>query len=298
VGSLALAICRQRDWRLSQIRFYTGVPDREVNPRWHSFWQRKLAVMGTRGIWSFTRPLRYRNEVAIVDGLERSVLVGREKGVDVRLALDVIRLASRREFEVAVLFSQGPGSVRGRGRGAGHLHRASALAQGRQRSPCEPHVPQQAGHQRHRLDPTRSRDLRRLHRPSRLSVADWYQPPAVRCRARLDRPADHPLSSPLEGLPGAIHTRGIGQGPGHGRGWMAPSLRGDSTLRALCPESGHGVREIRSRDCSSRVELPCNTPESLSLRLGISLARMSRRIAVTWRLLSAAWSPTLEAPWS
>jgi hypothetical protein len=33
-------------------------------------------------------------------------LVGQEKGVDVRLALDIVRLAHRRVYDVAVVFSQ------------------------------------------------------------------------------------------------------------------------------------------------------------------------------------------------
>ena len=55
----------------------------------------------------FWRLLRYRNEsVRLPDGTELSVLVGREKGVDVRLALDIVRLAHRQEYDVALVFSQ------------------------------------------------------------------------------------------------------------------------------------------------------------------------------------------------
>jgi hypothetical protein len=63
--------------------------------------------MGRQGVHVFWRLLRYRNElVRLPDEREVTVLVGREKGVDVRLALDVVRLAHRQEFDVALIFSQ------------------------------------------------------------------------------------------------------------------------------------------------------------------------------------------------
>lgn len=63
--------------------------------------------MGTRGITTYSRPLAYRNQtVHLPDGSSTTVLIGQEKGIDVRLALDVVRLARQAEFDVAVLFSQ------------------------------------------------------------------------------------------------------------------------------------------------------------------------------------------------
>src|SRR5882724_1554543 len=67
----------------------------------------KLAAMGRQGVYVVSRPLRYRNQtVRLPDGTEHTVLVGEEKGIDVRIALDVIRLARRREYDVAVVLSQ------------------------------------------------------------------------------------------------------------------------------------------------------------------------------------------------
>ena len=104
---LAERVCFLNNWQLDGIYFYSGIPDVSVKPAWHHFWMRKLAVMGSRGIHSFTRPLRYRNEtVTLPDGKEAPVLVGREKGIDVRLALDVVRMAGENQFDVAVIFSQ------------------------------------------------------------------------------------------------------------------------------------------------------------------------------------------------
>ena len=51
-----------------------------------------MAVMGTRGIRTFSRPLRYRNQtVTLPDGTPTVTLVGQEKGADVRIALDIVR---------------------------------------------------------------------------------------------------------------------------------------------------------------------------------------------------------------
>ncbi len=55
----------------------------------------------------FSRPLRYRNvKVRLPDGTFHTFLSGEEKGVDVRLALDVIRLAHAGAYDVALIFIQ------------------------------------------------------------------------------------------------------------------------------------------------------------------------------------------------
>ena len=107
VSALAAATCQSRGWTLSQVRFYTGIPSVQDDPFWNHFWTAKLAVMGTRNVVTFSRHLKYRNQsVRLPDGSTTTVLVGQEKGVDVRLALDVVRLAREAAYDVAVLFSQ------------------------------------------------------------------------------------------------------------------------------------------------------------------------------------------------
>ena len=55
----------------------------------------------------FSRPLRYRNDsVKLPNGSTHTFLRGSEKGIDVRIALDVIRLAVRDEYDIAIVFSQ------------------------------------------------------------------------------------------------------------------------------------------------------------------------------------------------
>jgi uncharacterized LabA/DUF88 family protein len=105
--ALALAICASQGWTLATTHFFTGIPDAADNPRWNHFWAAKLAVMGTRGVRTFSRPLRYRNQVVTLkDGTTTTTLVGQEKGIDVRIALDVVRLARQNAYDVALLFSQ------------------------------------------------------------------------------------------------------------------------------------------------------------------------------------------------
>ncbi|MGO9527459.1 MAG: NYN domain-containing protein [Verrucomicrobiia bacterium] len=107
VAALATAVCRQQDWNLAQVRFYTGFPDSADNAHWNHFWTAKLAQMGRQQVHVFSRPLRYRNQtVRLPNGQTHTFLVGQEKGVDVRLALDVVGLAHRRSYDVGIIFSQ------------------------------------------------------------------------------------------------------------------------------------------------------------------------------------------------
>jgi hypothetical protein len=63
--------------------------------------------MGQQGVYCFTRQLRYHTEeVALPDGSRGDVQIAREKGIDVRIALDVIGLAHKRAYDVAVIVSQ------------------------------------------------------------------------------------------------------------------------------------------------------------------------------------------------
>jgi len=102
---LAEAVCKQKGWQLAATRFYTGVPDVADKPFWNHFWTAKGAQMGREGVYVFTRPLRYRNKtVNLADGSQYTFLDGDEKGIDVRIALDVIRLAHQRAYDVGLVF--------------------------------------------------------------------------------------------------------------------------------------------------------------------------------------------------
>lgn len=103
--ALAHEVCAQNGWDCTGIRFYTGIPDQADNAFWNHFWTAKGAQMGRQGIHVYTRSLRYRNKsIRLPDGTTHTFLDGDEKGIDVRIAVDVIRLAQKREFDVALLF--------------------------------------------------------------------------------------------------------------------------------------------------------------------------------------------------
>jgi len=104
---LAQAVCASRGWDLRAVRFYTGIPDPNDDPHWHGFWTGKMAVMGRQGVVLFSRSLRYRNrKVALPDGTIHTYLAGEEKGIDVRIAIDAIRLGHHKDYDVALIFSQ------------------------------------------------------------------------------------------------------------------------------------------------------------------------------------------------
>lgn len=107
-AALAASVVRRRpDWNLGEIRFYTGIHDAATNPFWNHYWSRKLAVMGTRGITTFSRTLRYHDQpVSLPDGTSTMVRVGQEKGIDIRIALDMVRMARAETVDVVLLFSQ------------------------------------------------------------------------------------------------------------------------------------------------------------------------------------------------
>jgi uncharacterized LabA/DUF88 family protein len=103
--ALAHAVCDSQGWKCTGVRFYSGVPDATDNAFWNHFWTAKGAQMGRQGIHVYTRPLRYRiKQVKLPDGSFHAFLDGDEKGIDVRIALDVIRLAHQQSYDVAVLF--------------------------------------------------------------------------------------------------------------------------------------------------------------------------------------------------
>lgn len=107
VLALSGLVCERQGWELDEVNFYTGVPDQSDDPNWNAFWIAKLANMGRQGVRVFSRSLRYRNKVVnLPGGGQYTYLDGDEKGIDVRIALDMIRKAHQGLYDVAVIFSQ------------------------------------------------------------------------------------------------------------------------------------------------------------------------------------------------
>ena len=79
---------------LAEIRFYTGVPDPAVGSSqlfWHGFWSNKIRYLRSQGIYV------YRGRVNVG---------GQDKGVDVSLALDLVRATYDQSYEAAIIVSQ------------------------------------------------------------------------------------------------------------------------------------------------------------------------------------------------
>lgn len=79
---------------LSEIRFYTGVPNPNAGAAqkfWHGFWTNKLRQLRSRGVHV------YRGQINIG---------GQEKGVDISLAIDLVQATHEQRYEVAIIVSQ------------------------------------------------------------------------------------------------------------------------------------------------------------------------------------------------
>ncbi|MGH2499160.1 MAG: NYN domain-containing protein [Candidatus Limnocylindria bacterium] len=94
--ALARLLTQEPHRDLRQVRFYMGVPDPRRQRRGHAMAQRRLASWQSDHpglVHIFTRTLRYPPPE------------GREKGVDVQLAVDLVTLAIDDEYDLAVLAS-------------------------------------------------------------------------------------------------------------------------------------------------------------------------------------------------
>ncbi len=134
-AALTQALCTLNGWQYQQTRFYTGVPKLPDSPYWHKFWAAKKRFMSrNRTVYVFTRDLHYRaklidfhldrERLVMFDGtpMEKGtqlflysgktvdgkfwVRTPEEKGIDVRIALDMVRMTHRQEFDVGIIFSQ------------------------------------------------------------------------------------------------------------------------------------------------------------------------------------------------
>lgn len=80
---------------LAGVRYYTGIHDPTRRPKDHAAMARRLEAYRRAGVQVFPITLRYD-----ADGR------GREKGVDVRIALDLTRLGTKGLYDVAIIVSE------------------------------------------------------------------------------------------------------------------------------------------------------------------------------------------------
>ena len=94
--ALGRMLTQDSDRRLEQIRVYTGVPTAARDRKGNAIQQRRIAAWVADApilVEVFPRPLRYPPDA------------GREKGVDVELAIDMVELALDDSYDIAILAS-------------------------------------------------------------------------------------------------------------------------------------------------------------------------------------------------
>jgi len=96
--------------------FYTGVPKGRYNPELRTFWNNKIRSISTKAgqdktievSGTFTRDMKYKYKTVFDKKINQPVNrpIGREKGIDVRIALDIVNYANAGEFDVLIVMSQ------------------------------------------------------------------------------------------------------------------------------------------------------------------------------------------------
>lgn len=107
VRKIATELCALRSLTVGRIFFYTGMPSQEESPDWHAYWTRKLSSVGRQDVQIFNPPLRYRDRKEYdATGTQVRVRLPQEKGIDVRIAIDMVGAAWGEKCDAMVLVSQ------------------------------------------------------------------------------------------------------------------------------------------------------------------------------------------------
>jgi uncharacterized LabA/DUF88 family protein len=105
--ALSRWVCDKYKWQLVETRFYTGLHPQDVHADWHKFWRRKIARMKNFGVITWTSSTKKQYvDINVPHVGVMKLPVRKEKGVDVRIAVDVTVLALKDKLDVAVIFSQ------------------------------------------------------------------------------------------------------------------------------------------------------------------------------------------------
>ena len=83
---------------LKQVRLYTGRPDALLQPKAHKASVKQCQAWEAAGCYVFHRPLRYPPGWPNAQGGKPE-----EKGIDVAMAVDLVRLAQNGAFDVAIV---------------------------------------------------------------------------------------------------------------------------------------------------------------------------------------------------
>ena len=100
-------VCQTNGLKPALVRFYTGVPSITESPLWSRYWSNRVLALKRAGVVVTTRQIRYHKQtVELQDSSTSIVTTPQEKGIDVRLALDIVNAARKRQFDVGVIFTQ------------------------------------------------------------------------------------------------------------------------------------------------------------------------------------------------
>lgn len=95
--------------QLERASLYVGVPKAVDDADKNGWWNRKLAATGRTGVHVERRNLKRRELTITLEGIvyfTHTVLRLQEKGIDLKLGLDLVRCAREKAYDVAILFSQ------------------------------------------------------------------------------------------------------------------------------------------------------------------------------------------------
>ena len=110
VSKLVSAIAAAAPNRTLQATYYyIGVARVEHDKENHNWWNRKLSAMGRTGVKVIRRNLKPRELCISISGVihhESKNIKLIEKGIDLRLGLDLVKHSRLNLFDVAIIFSQ------------------------------------------------------------------------------------------------------------------------------------------------------------------------------------------------
>ncbi len=89
--------------------FCVGVPRELDDERRHKWWNKKLAALGRSGVRVASRELKRRELKIKLEGVvtfQHTVPRLVEKGVDLKIGLELVKLINENAFDTAIIFSQ------------------------------------------------------------------------------------------------------------------------------------------------------------------------------------------------